>query len=197
MLTDLAMQTNKGLLLAEHALETLRQRRVILPALTVVERACAEGGLAQRDPPPHGGWCITRSPMDPTQDAVLGAAVDEGAGFVARSAPRRWPRNQIRLCERLPGPLQARHVAIEHQVGFHSIKTAWKASRRPKRRVVGSTRCGGRQAKIPLTAEQELLESLPGAGVEDVVGAQPAATGLIQAIVKIAQARGAVGVGGD
>ncbi|MDX9718706.1 MAG: Tn3 family transposase [Thauera sp.] len=41
-LTDLAMQTDKGLLLAEHALETLRQRRVILPALTVVERACAE-----------------------------------------------------------------------------------------------------------------------------------------------------------
>ncbi|WP_189354838.1 Tn3 family transposase, partial [Vogesella fluminis] len=41
-LTDLAMQTDKGLLLAEHALEMLRQRRVILPALTVVERACGE-----------------------------------------------------------------------------------------------------------------------------------------------------------
>ena len=41
-LTDLAMQTDKGVLLAEHALETLRQHRVILPALTVVERACAE-----------------------------------------------------------------------------------------------------------------------------------------------------------
>ncbi len=41
-LTDLAMQTDKGVLLAEHALATLRQRRVILPALTVVERACAE-----------------------------------------------------------------------------------------------------------------------------------------------------------
>lgn len=41
-LTDLAMQTDKGLLLAEHALETLRHRGGILPALTVVERACAE-----------------------------------------------------------------------------------------------------------------------------------------------------------
>jgi hypothetical protein len=41
-LADLAMQTDKGLLLAEHALEMLRQRRVILPALTVVERACGE-----------------------------------------------------------------------------------------------------------------------------------------------------------
>ncbi len=42
ILTDLAMQTVKGLLLAEHALETLRHRRIILPALNVVERACAE-----------------------------------------------------------------------------------------------------------------------------------------------------------
>jgi TnpA family transposase len=41
-LTSLAMQTDKGLLLAEHAVETLRQRHVILPALTVIERACAE-----------------------------------------------------------------------------------------------------------------------------------------------------------
>jgi TnpA family transposase len=41
-LTDFAMQTDKGVVLAEHLLETLRQRRVILPALTVVERACTE-----------------------------------------------------------------------------------------------------------------------------------------------------------
>jgi TnpA family transposase len=41
-LTDIGMQTDKGLLLAEHALETLRQRRVILPVLSVIERACAE-----------------------------------------------------------------------------------------------------------------------------------------------------------
>ena len=41
-LTDLAMQTDNGLALAAQALETLRQRQIILPALTVVERACAE-----------------------------------------------------------------------------------------------------------------------------------------------------------
>jgi TnpA family transposase len=41
-LTGLAMQTDKGLVLAAHALETLRQRQIILPALTVIERACAE-----------------------------------------------------------------------------------------------------------------------------------------------------------
>jgi len=41
-LSDLAMQTDKGIVLAEHALETLRCERVILPTLTVVDRACAE-----------------------------------------------------------------------------------------------------------------------------------------------------------
>jgi TnpA family transposase len=41
-LTDLAMQTDKGILLAAHAVEALRQRNVILPALTVIERACSE-----------------------------------------------------------------------------------------------------------------------------------------------------------
>jgi TnpA family transposase len=41
-LTDIAMQTDKGLLLAEHALDTLRQQKVILPALTVIDRVCAE-----------------------------------------------------------------------------------------------------------------------------------------------------------
>lgn len=41
-LTDLAMQTDKGMLLAGHALEALRADRIILPAMTVVERACAE-----------------------------------------------------------------------------------------------------------------------------------------------------------
>jgi TnpA family transposase len=41
-LADLAMQTDKGLVLAEQALDTLRQRRIILPALSVIERACAE-----------------------------------------------------------------------------------------------------------------------------------------------------------
>ncbi len=40
--TELAIQTDKGLLLAEHALEILRQRRIILPALTVIERVCGE-----------------------------------------------------------------------------------------------------------------------------------------------------------
>jgi TnpA family transposase len=41
-LADLAMQTDKGLVLAAQALDILRQRHIILPALAVIERACAE-----------------------------------------------------------------------------------------------------------------------------------------------------------
>jgi hypothetical protein len=41
-LADLAMQTDKGLVLAAQALETLRQRNIILSTLAVIERACAE-----------------------------------------------------------------------------------------------------------------------------------------------------------
>ena len=41
-LTDLAQQTDKGLLLAGQALESLRQQRRILPTLTVIDRACSE-----------------------------------------------------------------------------------------------------------------------------------------------------------
>jgi len=41
-LTDLAMQTDKGLVIALQATEMLRQRQIILPALNVIDRACAE-----------------------------------------------------------------------------------------------------------------------------------------------------------
>lgn len=41
-LTNLAQQTDKSLLLAGQALESLRQQRRILPTLTVIDRACSE-----------------------------------------------------------------------------------------------------------------------------------------------------------
>ncbi|MHB0806898.1 Tn3 family transposase [Stutzerimonas nitrititolerans] len=48
-LTELAQQTDKGLLLAGQALESLRQKRRILPALSVIDRACSEAiALANR-----------------------------------------------------------------------------------------------------------------------------------------------------
>jgi hypothetical protein len=41
-LSDLAMQTDKAVVLAAHSLDTLRHKRIILPGLAVIERACAE-----------------------------------------------------------------------------------------------------------------------------------------------------------
>ena len=41
-LSELAWQTDKGIVLASHAIDLLRQQRVIVPALNVVERICAE-----------------------------------------------------------------------------------------------------------------------------------------------------------
>jgi len=41
-LGDLAIQTDKAMVLAAHSLDTLRQQRIMVPVLTVIERACAE-----------------------------------------------------------------------------------------------------------------------------------------------------------
>ena len=41
-LAELALQTDKGVVLATQVLDTLRQRQIIIPALEVIERVCAE-----------------------------------------------------------------------------------------------------------------------------------------------------------
>lgn len=41
-LTNLALQTDKGFLLAKHAIETLRQHSIVLPSISVIERVGAE-----------------------------------------------------------------------------------------------------------------------------------------------------------
>ena len=41
--TELALQTDKGIVLAVSVLDTLRHRHIILPTLDVIERVCAEG----------------------------------------------------------------------------------------------------------------------------------------------------------
>ena len=41
-LCELAMQTDKGVVLARQVLDDLRQRRIIIPSLDVIERVCAE-----------------------------------------------------------------------------------------------------------------------------------------------------------
>ena len=42
-LVDVALQSDKGLLLGAHALESLRRRRIVVPRLDVIDRACARG----------------------------------------------------------------------------------------------------------------------------------------------------------
>ncbi|WP_306532635.1 Tn3 family transposase [Geobacter sp.] len=42
LLAELAQQTDRGIILAQHLVETLRQQRVILPTLDVIERVCSE-----------------------------------------------------------------------------------------------------------------------------------------------------------
>jgi Domain of unknown function (DUF4158) len=41
-LTDLALQTNKALALAEQLIELPRSQRIIVPAITIIDRLCAE-----------------------------------------------------------------------------------------------------------------------------------------------------------
>jgi hypothetical protein len=41
-LTELAQQTDRGIVLAEALLELMRQQRIIVPAVEVIERLCSE-----------------------------------------------------------------------------------------------------------------------------------------------------------
>lgn len=41
-LTELAQQTDRGIVIAESLIETLRQQRIIVPTLDVIERVCSE-----------------------------------------------------------------------------------------------------------------------------------------------------------
>lgn len=66
-LTELAQQTDKGLLLAGQALESLRQKRRILPALSVIDRACSEAiARANRR--------VYRALVEPLTDSASGQA---------------------------------------------------------------------------------------------------------------------------
>ena len=44
-LVDVALQSDKGLLLASHALNALRRQRVVVPPLRVIDRACSQALL--------------------------------------------------------------------------------------------------------------------------------------------------------
>ena len=69
-LTELAQQTDKGLLLAGQALESLRQKRRILPALSVIDRACSEAiARANRR--------VYRALVEPLRGHDVGQAADQ------------------------------------------------------------------------------------------------------------------------
>ncbi len=86
-LAELAMQTDKGLVLAAHALATLRQRRIILPTLAVIERACAEAVT-------RANRRIYRALLEPLQPHHKRAWFKNGAFRVTRASvllpPKQW-----------------------------------------------------------------------------------------------------------
>ncbi|UCA61800.1 DUF4158 domain-containing protein [Chryseobacterium rhizoplanae] len=41
-LHNIALQTDKGLVLAKELIKTLRDQRILLPSVNVIERICAE-----------------------------------------------------------------------------------------------------------------------------------------------------------
>ena len=59
--TELALQTDKGIVLAASVLDALRHRHIILPALDVIERVCAEAIT-------RANWCIYHALSEPLSD---------------------------------------------------------------------------------------------------------------------------------
>ncbi len=100
MLTELAMQTDKGIVLASALIGHLRRQSVILPALNAVERASAEAitranrriydarTTGGRAPPPR------RSAQAPgqRQDDLVGLPAPRQAKFAAYAGTHRTPQ---------------------------------------------------------------------------------------------------------
>jgi Domain of unknown function (DUF4158) len=107
-LTDLALQTNKASVLAEELIESLRRQRIIVPAVTMIDRLCAEalarGGrlLYQRLTQSLDGDCCTKL------DALLLPRED------LRTVVLTWLR-------RPPGEPKARNV-LAHLDRLHRIR---------------------------------------------------------------------------
>jgi Domain of unknown function (DUF4158) len=55
-LTELAEQTDRGMVLAEALVEMLRRQRVIIPTIDVIERLCAEAVTTQQRGKPRIPW---------------------------------------------------------------------------------------------------------------------------------------------
>jgi TnpA family transposase len=83
------MQTDKRLLLAEHALETLRQRRIILPAL----RTMIGGALSIKHVRTH--WDEILRLATSIKQSTVTASLRRPSSCRVLQPPRRNPRPQL------------------------------------------------------------------------------------------------------
>jgi TnpA family transposase len=119
-LTELAMQTDKGIILAESLVEDLRQQSIILPAMYTIERICAEAiTLANRRI-----YATLADPLAANQrqrlDKLLERKDDTNITWLAwlrRSSVKPTARQMLKHIERLK-TLQALDLppGIERQV---------------------------------------------------------------------------------
>ncbi|MCP4899413.1 MAG: Tn3 family transposase [bacterium] len=110
-LADLARQTDRGIVLAEALVELLRQQRIILPALDVIERVCSEALT-------HGTRQMYEALTAPLADhhrrALDGLLViHEGS----KGSALIWLRQP-------PGPPKPKHVLV-HLERLKTIRELW------------------------------------------------------------------------
>lgn len=110
-LADLAQQTDKGIILAEALVEMLRQQRIILPTVDVIERVCSEAltrGMRQMYE------ALTAPLTDHHQRALNGLlAIREDT----KSSVLVWLRQP-------PGPPKPKHMLV-HLERLKTIRELW------------------------------------------------------------------------
>lgn len=118
-LTDLAMQTDKGVILANHALSILRKCNVILPRLNVIDRACSEAiSRANRRI-----YRTLVAPLEPHHLRRLDALLEirPGSGITWLSWLRQSPRkpNSRYMMEHIERLKMFQALALPDGIGRH------------------------------------------------------------------------------
>lgn len=96
-LTELAQQTDRGILLAEMLIDLLRQQRVILPAHDVIERVCSEA-LTRGE---RQVYKVLSEPLDSRQRHALDGLLEVREG--SKGSGLIWLRQP-------PGPPKPKHI---------------------------------------------------------------------------------------
>lgn len=110
-LADLAQQTDRGIVLAEALVEILRQQRIILPALDVIERLCSEA-LTRGTRQVHEA--LTAPLADHHRHALNGLlAIREGT----KGSGLVWLRQP-------PGPPKPKHI-LTHLERLKIVRELW------------------------------------------------------------------------